>query len=104
MLANSGRKETLDMHIEHVKLGDDGRLVIPASLRKEIGIKPGDTVVIESDGDSLLLRSYDRVLREVQDAFAPCRIPGASVVDELIAERRAEAADEEAELRRQDKG
>ena len=84
------------MHIEHVKVGEDGRLVIPASLRKEIGIRAGDTLVLESDGDSLLVRSYDRVLKEVQEAFAPYRVPGASVVDELIAERRAEAAAEAA--------
>lgn len=87
------------MQVEHVKLGDDGRLVIPATIRKEVGLKPGDTVVIESDGDSLLLRSYEQVLREVQEAFAPCRVPGVSAADELIAERRAEAAAEEAELK-----
>lgn len=86
------------MQIEHVKVGNDGRLVIPAALRKEIGLKPGDTVVIESDGDSLLLRSYERVLREVQDSFAPYRLPGVSAADELICERRAEAVAEEAEL------
>ena len=59
------------MNIEHTQLGEDGRLVIPAALRKELGIHPGDTIVIESDGDSLLLRSHERVLREVQEAFAP---------------------------------
>ena len=59
------------MHIEHVKVGEDGRLVIPASLRREIGIRAGDTLVLESDGDSLLVRSYDRVLKEVQESFAP---------------------------------
>ena len=83
------------MRIEHTKLSEDGRLVIPAALRKEIGLHPGDTIVIESDGDSLLLRSYERVLQEVQEAFAPCRVPGASAADELIAERRAEAAAED---------
>jgi AbrB family looped-hinge helix DNA binding protein len=82
------------MHIQHAKLGEDGRLVIPATLRKELGLRPGDTVVIESDGDSLLLRGYDRVLHEVQESFAPCRVAGINVADELIAERRVEAAAE----------
>ena len=85
------------MTIEHVKLNADGRFVLPARLRQSIGVKPGDTLVIESDGDSLLVRSLDQVIREVQDSFAPYRVPGVSVVDELIAERRAEAAKEEAE-------
>lgn len=83
------------MHIEHTKLGEDGRVVIPAALRKEIGLHPGDTIVIESDGDSLLLRSYERVLREVQEAFAPYRVPGTHATDELVAERRADAAAED---------
>lgn len=87
------------MHTEHVRLGEDGRLVLPAALRREVGIKPGDTVVIESDGDSLLVRSYDRVMAEVQEAFAICRVPGTTAADDLIAERRAEAAAEDAVAR-----
>ena len=55
------------MHTEHVKLGPDGRLVMPAELRKSVGLKPGDTLVIESDGDSLLVRQLDVVVREVQN-------------------------------------
>lgn len=82
------------MRIEHVRLGDDGRVVIPVAFRKEIGLQPGDPLVMESDGDSLLLRTYEQVLHEVQDAFAICRSDTSSIVDELIAERRAEAAHE----------
>ena len=85
------------MKVEHVKLGDDGRIVIPAPLRHSIGIKPGDTLVVESDGDSLLIRSQDAVLRETQTFFRQFATPGMSVVDELIADRRAEAAQDEAE-------
>ena len=83
------------MHIEHAKLGEDGRLIIPAPLRRELGLHAGDTIVIESDGDSLLLRSYERVLKEVQASFAPYRVPGGSAADELLAERRVEAAADE---------
>ena len=82
------------MHIEHVTVGADGRVVIPATFRKEIGIRAGDTLVLESDGDSLLVRSYDQVLKETQDYFRRFVSPGASPVDELIADRRAEAARE----------
>jgi AbrB family looped-hinge helix DNA binding protein len=87
------------MHTEHVKLGPDGRIVIPATLRSELGFRPGDALVLESDGDSLLVRSFEAVIRETQAAFAPYRVDGQSVVDELIAERRAEAAQEEDEMR-----
>jgi AbrB family looped-hinge helix DNA binding protein len=83
----------------HTRLGEDGRVVIPAECRKRFGFQPGDTLVIESDGDSLLVRSYDQVLKETQDYFRQFVPPGSSVVDDLIAERRAEAAREEAETR-----
>ena len=85
------------MHIEHVKLGDDGRIVIPAAARRDLGLSPGQTLVIESDGDSLLVRTADTALRETQDYFQQFLPPGISLVDELIADRRAEAAAEYAE-------
>ena len=80
------------------KIGDDGRVVIPATFRKQPGFHPGDTVVIEQDGDAVKISSYAQVLKEVQEHFRQYVKPGQSVVDELIAERRAEAAQEEAEL------
>jgi hypothetical protein len=43
------------------------------------------------------LQTFEQVVREVQEAFAPYKQPGVSVVDELIRERREEAAREERE-------
>jgi AbrB family transcriptional regulator (stage V sporulation protein T) len=81
----------------HTKLGEDGRIVIPAECRKQIGLKPGDTVVVDADEMGLHLRSMTQVVKEIQAAFAPYRIAGKSAVDDLLAERRAEAAAEAAE-------
>ncbi|HEX4607146.1 MAG TPA: AbrB/MazE/SpoVT family DNA-binding domain-containing protein [Urbifossiella sp.] len=80
----------------HARIGEDGRIVIPAPVRRELGLKPGDTVVAESDGHSLLLRSYDQVVKDTQNFFRQFIPPGTSLVDELIADRRAESAREEA--------
>ncbi|AWM40149.1 SpoVT / AbrB like domain protein [Gemmata obscuriglobus] len=79
------------MQIEHVILGKGGRLVIPITMRNEIGIQAGDILVLESDGDSLLVRTRDRVLREVQASFADIVPADVLLSDELIAERRADA-------------
>lgn len=76
---------------EHVQLAPDGRIVIPAAARKELGLKSGDTLVLESDGTSLLIRTAEAVLEETQAYFRQFLTPGVSEVDELIAERRAEA-------------
>ncbi|RUL89432.1 AbrB/MazE/SpoVT family DNA-binding domain-containing protein [Tautonia sociabilis] len=82
------------MQVEYVKIGDDGRVVIPSSLRRELNIKPGDTLVLESDGDSLLVRGYEQVLKEVQSAFADVAPPGALLSEELLRDRRDEATRE----------
>ena len=40
----------------HLTLAADGSLTLPDELRHELGLTPGETLVIESDGDSLLVR------------------------------------------------
>ncbi len=78
-----------------VRIDDSGRIVIPANSRLRRNTQSGEQLVAveESDG-SLRLRKVEDVVREVQEYFR-ARIPaGRSLVDELIAERRAEAARE----------
>jgi AbrB family looped-hinge helix DNA binding protein len=79
----------------HTRLGEDRRVSIPAKVCDRLGIAAGDPLVLEETDDSLRLIPCSRILQEVQAAFAPYRIEGESVVDELIAERRAEAARED---------
>lgn len=79
----------------HAKLIKGGKIVIPADLRREFGFAEGDTLVFERDGDRLILKTYAQVVREVQATFkAMLGSETRSMVDELIAERRAEAARE----------
>lgn len=82
------------------KLINGGKVVIPAELRRKMGLAPGDTLIFEEDeGGNVVLKTYRQVVREVQDEMKKYRKPGVSAVDELIAERRWEAAKEEEELR-----
>lgn len=81
----------------HAKLTNDGRVVIPAPLRHRLGLKPGDQVVIDTQDDALRLRSYARVINDVQGYFQQFVTPGVSHVDEFLAERRKEAERENAE-------
>lgn len=85
----------------NVKVIAGGKIVIPAELRREFGIKDGDSLVIERDEHgSMVLKTYEQVVKEVQAQFRallPKDYTG-SMVDELIADRRAEAALEDAEM------
>jgi AbrB family looped-hinge helix DNA binding protein len=81
------------------RLGSGGRLVIPAEIRRELGLQEGEPVVMRVENGELRIWSLSEGIRRVQERMKPHIIPGQSVVDELIAERRAENAREEEELR-----
>ncbi len=73
-----------------VTVGPQGRLVVPAPLRRELGLQPGDVLVARVEDDRLVLEPRDAILEKWRKRFSV--IPAdISLVDELIAERRKEA-------------
>ena len=68
-------------------------MVIPAAFRKVLGFKTGDTVVVEVDRGALRIRSLAAAIAKAQ-AIARRYAPERVLSDELIADRRAEAAGE----------
>ncbi len=79
-----------------VKVDSSGRVVIPDEVRAALGIPDGGELLLTvEDGElraSTRLAALRRIQREVK-AYVP---PGTSVVDEVLAEKRAEVAREEA--------
>ena len=73
-------------------VGPGGRVVIPAAYRQALGIKEGDAVFLRLDGDGLRVVSDDTEVFEVREMLARYVPAGTSLVDELIEERRREAA------------
>jgi AbrB family looped-hinge helix DNA binding protein len=79
-----------------VTVGDRGRLVLPSAVRRELDLKPGTHMLLSTENDgSLRLRPYRAVAEQSRGLLR--RLPGGSMVDELLAERRAEAAREDTE-------
>ena len=70
----------------------NGRLVLPVSLRRRLGVERGGQVVAEWDGDVVKLTTPDQSLDEAGALFRSLLDDDASVADEVIAERRAESA------------
>lgn len=71
-----------------------GRVVIPAEFRKALGVAPGDRVLIRYLDGEVRIYTLEHAVKQVQ-AWARTVIPeGTMLSEELIAERRAEAARE----------
>ncbi|PDQ17293.1 hypothetical protein CN311_30775 [Mesorhizobium sanjuanii] len=75
---------------ERVKLGEGGRFVIPAAMREEMGVKPGEDLILHVENGELRVRSWLQNLRRVQAELSALKKPGESVVDEFLKERREE--------------
>jgi len=78
-----------------VKLGPDGRVVVPAAFREALGLKEGDTLIASAGAGELKLMTIPAAVRRAQEMLRQFVPEGVSLVDELIEDRRREVEDEE---------
>ena len=77
--------------IHHVKMDDNGRVVIPAEMRATLGTQTGGDLVAELQDGIVRLRPLRDVVAEVQAAVRRYVPAGSLLSDELIRDRRLEA-------------
>jgi bifunctional DNA-binding transcriptional regulator/antitoxin component of YhaV-PrlF toxin-antitoxin module len=85
-----------------VRLGENGRLVVPSAMRQVLGARAGDWVILElvegeSGQEELRLTTAKRRLRRAIERTREFVPPGTNAVDELMRERRQQALAETAE-------
>lgn len=79
-----------------VWLGKQGRLVIPAPLRRALGLEPGERLIASVEDGRLILERRREILSRVKARFS--QVPAeVGLADELITERRAEARKDDPE-------
>lgn len=81
-----------------MKMSEGGRVVIPAEIRHSLGLKEGDAVLFEERNGEVFITTKKARLERARAMFRKY-VPagGPSIVDELIAERRADAAQDDTE-------
>lgn len=73
---------------EEVRLGAQGRMVIPAQLRQALDLKPGDALIARARDGCLIVEKAAATRQRLKSRYA--RV-GRSLANELVAERREEA-------------
>lgn len=72
-------------------------MVIPAEMREALGLNKGDGLMATLEGNTLVLESLLDRIKELHAITAKYHPVGVSLVDEYLAEKRAEVAREDAE-------
>lgn len=80
----------------NVVVGQKGRVVLPAPLRQALGFSVGTELIARIEDGALVLETREAAWERLQSMFDHIP-PEVSLVDELLAERRLEAAREEKE-------
>lgn len=77
--------------VKTVRLEKRGRLVVPAALRRELGLEVGAELVVRAEDGRLVFEPESAVVARLRRRFKDVQ---ESLAEELLAERRAEAAGE----------
>ncbi len=79
------------MSAQRAKITEGGRLVIPVEFRRQLGLEPGQTVVLDIADGELRVRSLAKAVERAQAFVRQYVADGVSLADELIRERHEEA-------------
>lgn len=82
--------------MEHyrVSISANGRMVLPANLHQQLHVEGGGLLLIREDEGRLVLESLDDAVRRAQVLVRRYAPAAQGVTDELLAERRVDAARE----------
>ena len=72
------------------RMGQGGRIVVPAEVRRRLGLEPGDPVILVEEEGVLLVLTPAQAVARARAVVRKYVAPGRSLVGELIAERREE--------------
>ena len=78
----------------YVRIGENGRIVIPAKMRRILGVETGDEVILQPEENTARITTRRQRIEEARRQIRRYIKPGTNAVDELIAERREAAKHE----------
>jgi AbrB family looped-hinge helix DNA binding protein len=84
------------MSTETVVLGESGRIVLPAAIRKEFGLEPGERLTVSSRNGEIRIMSRKMALETIRAGIIKKRGSLKGILDEFLTEKHEEARREAA--------
>jgi AbrB family looped-hinge helix DNA binding protein len=82
----------------NAKLNENGRIVIPISVREQMGLKSGEAVVMEIGADGILrIESHHAHIRRIQQEFSRPADPERTPASRQLMEDREEEVTQQRE-------
>jgi AbrB family looped-hinge helix DNA binding protein len=76
---------------EGVRLGQSGRISIPAAYRRSLGLRPGDELILQLEEDSLRIVTVPQALARGRRLVERYVSSDKDLTASLLEDRRAEA-------------
>jgi AbrB family looped-hinge helix DNA binding protein len=80
------------MTTSRLKLGQNGRISLPAAFRRELGLRPGDELIVQLEDGGIRVTSPKLAIERARRILDRYITTDESLADSPIADRRAEAA------------
>ena len=74
-----------------VKVEKSGRILIPAAVRRQFGLKEGTEMILRVDETGIQMGTREQALARIHERLRRYIPEGRILSEELIQERRAEA-------------
>ena len=82
------------MSAVRLKLGEGGRISLPAAHRRQLGLRPGDDLIVQLEDGAIRVTTPKLAIERARCILGRYIQAKESLADSLIADRRAEAARE----------
>ncbi len=82
------------MESHNVKLSKEGRILIPANIRAQLGLLEGTNLSLRVENGEIRLCDKTHAFQKAQVIASKYKVKGKSAVDELINDRRLAAKNE----------
>ena len=78
---------------QHIKIGEGGRVIIPAAYRKELDLHPGDELIMRLQNGEIRLFRQMRAVERIRALVKKKKVKNVNYVDDFIAFRKQESGD-----------